>query len=198
MRNGLILLAVALAAGAAPASAQISNEQAVRTCRNEVRQNAARRFGTSDIQFRSSNVSNSAGYRDRVEGMFALPRGDREELHRFTCAVNFSNGDLRWVQVDPQVAREPRDFDRENSADRSVLSDDEALAVCRDAVRGRIASLGYHGIDFTTARVAGNGYNERVSGGAKADRGDFTTVFDFSCRLDPNTGSLRSVDVNSR
>src|SRR5437016_8475848 len=107
MHKSLILFAVALAAVAAPASAQITNDQAIRTCRNEVRQNAARRFGTSNIQFRSTNIGDYPGSRDRVDGTFALRRGyGREELHRFACAVNFADGNLRWVQVDPQVARD--------------------------------------------------------------------------------------------
>ena len=193
MRTTLTLIAL-LAAAMLPASARVTTAQAMRTCQDQVRSNAADRFGTLDIQIRSTNLVEQPDARDHITGTFTIsPRVDQEETHTFACSVNGATGELRWAQIDPQSsANSP-------AADRSAYTDTDAMNTCRDAVVNRIHDLGYAGVDVGSIRVDNTpGRNDWVLGEAHAGRGDHTARFDFTCRVNRYTGSLKSVDVNGR
>jgi hypothetical protein len=76
-------------------------EQAIRVCREEVRQRAFDRFGRADIVFRRINIDDNPGRNDWVIGTMEVNRGRRSELFRFACSVNFDNGRVRSAQIDP-------------------------------------------------------------------------------------------------
>lgn len=193
MRRALIVI-TALAAGMLPASARVTSAQAMRTCQDGVRSNAADRFGTLDIQIRSTNLVEQPDARDHITGTFTVsPSLDREETHTFACMVNSSTGELRWADIDPQST--VNSF----SADRSAYTDTDAMDACRDAVVGRIHDLGYAGVDVRSIRVDNSPErNDWVLGEADAGHGNRSAIFDFTCRVNRYTGSLRSVDVTGR
>ena len=76
-------------------------EQAIRVCQNEVRQRAFDRFGRADIVFRRTNIDDNPGRNDWVIGTIEVARGRRSDFFRFSCSVNFDNGRVRSVQIDP-------------------------------------------------------------------------------------------------
>ena len=73
-------------------------EQAIRACRDEVRNRARNDFGVRKIQFLDANVDNNPGRNDWVVGRFRAGRGDE---FRFSCSVNLASGHVRDVRIDP-------------------------------------------------------------------------------------------------
>ena len=193
MHRTLILVA-ALATAMLPASARVTTAQAMRTCQDQVRNNAADRFGSLDIQIRSTNLVEQPDARDHITGTFTVSRSvDQEETHTFACSINGSTGELAWAQIDPQSSANA------SSADRSAYTDSDAMNTCRDAVVNRIHDLGYAGVDVASIRVDNTPRrHDWVLGEANAGRGDHSARFDFTCRVNRDTGSLRSVDVTGR
>jgi hypothetical protein len=81
---------------------RFSTEDAVRACQQTVTQQAAQQYGARDLQFRRTMLDDNPGRRDSVLGTFSVRRGnDREQIFRFTCSVNFDNGQIRSAQIDP-------------------------------------------------------------------------------------------------
>jgi hypothetical protein len=76
-------------------------EQAIRVCQDGVRQRVFDRFGRADVVFRRTNIDDKPGRNDWVIGTIEVLRGRRSDLFQFSCSVNFDNGRVRSVQVDP-------------------------------------------------------------------------------------------------
>ena len=76
-------------------------EQAIRVCQDGVRQQAFDRFGRADVVFRRTNIDDNPGRNDWVIGTIEVRRGRRSDLFQFSCSVNFENGRVRSVQIDP-------------------------------------------------------------------------------------------------
>jgi len=163
-------------------------DQAVNICRDDVRQRAAQRFGTPNIQFQNMRVEDNPDRRDWVVGTFTTPRfGNRSRLHEFACSVNFDTGQVRWAQIDPENGR----F---GNADR-VLSSPDAVRNCESAVQSRVRQRGFRNVQFGRINVDDNpGRNDWVVGWVRADG----EQFDFSCRVNLNDGDVRSVDLTRR
>jgi hypothetical protein len=70
-----------------------------------------------------------------------------------------------------------------------------AVSSCQDAVNGRLCDRGYESVSINSIRMDPDG--DRVVGSA-AGRGYGSDAFDFSCRVDPRDGDVRSVDLNRR
>jgi len=87
----------------APYAGRFSTDDAIRECRNEVRERASYRFGTPYLSFENMRIDNNPGRRDWVLGTFTLRRDRR--LHEFACSVDFSSGRVRWAQIDPPNGR---------------------------------------------------------------------------------------------
>jgi hypothetical protein len=77
-----------------------TTDQAVRVCQDSVRDEARNRFGARDVQFLNTRMDDNAGRNDWVIGSFET-RGRYEDRHRFACSVNFDNGHVRSVEIDP-------------------------------------------------------------------------------------------------
>jgi hypothetical protein len=182
-----------------PQAYRFSREQAVDLCRNEVRERANRRFGT-DINFRNINIDDNGGRRDWVVGTFdTRDRYGRCDVYQFSCAVNFADGSLRSVNIDPYG---PANRGRSEASsgyserDRSAVSDDEAIGLCRDAVRARVQQDGFGYVEFGSTNIDDRaGWSDRVTGSARGSRGGRSDWYDFACRVNLNTGSVRSVDL---
>ena len=80
-------------------------QEVVQICRDEVRQQAANRFQSADINFRRVDADAGRG-RDWVFGVFDVHGHQRPEaVYQFSCSVNFGNGRVRSVDIDPWDGR---------------------------------------------------------------------------------------------
>lgn len=79
--------------------------EAIRLCREEVRNRAERDYNLSNIRINDIDMDNGRGRRDNVSGSLeGRRRGgrDRTERYSFDCEVNPSNGRVRSVNLRPQ------------------------------------------------------------------------------------------------
>jgi hypothetical protein len=75
---------------------RFTTEQAIRVCQDWVREQAGRRLGTSQIDFRRTVMDDKPGRDDWVLGNFAVARrGDRQDFYSFSCSVDFDSGRVR-------------------------------------------------------------------------------------------------------
>jgi hypothetical protein len=153
------------------------SQQAVNVCREAIREQAMDRFGTRDVDFGRINIDDNPGRRDWVVGTVGVRRGYGERQFPFSCSVNFDNGRVRTAQIDaPHTGYAGRD---------AVARE---MDTCRSAVSDRIGGR----VNFGSMNVDGDG--DMVRGRAWS-RG---RSFDFSCRVSPYSGEVRSVDVQRR
>src|SRR6266852_3619569 len=187
---------------------RISPDEQIRLCQDNVRQQAAQRFNTSDIEFRRTIVEDNRGRRDLIAGSFAIRNYgngnyDRPEAHRFSCAMNFNDGRIQSAQIDQQ---QPGSYQQRGSyngrdgyyGDRGASAasvDTEIARSCERAVSDRIRRDGYQRFSFGRMTMEND---ENVIGSVTADRGNYTDSFDFACAVVPTSGRVRSVQVNRR
>jgi len=78
------------------------DDRLIRLCEEDVRREAARRYGARDVSFRRVSAQDNPGPRDAIRGIVEVRRyGNRVEPYRYSCAVNFDSGRIRSVQLDP-------------------------------------------------------------------------------------------------
>src|SRR5260370_32312066 len=77
---------------------RFSADEAIGDCQQAVRQEAAQRFRTPNIVFRGTAFDSNR--RDAILGMVDVRQGNREEMYRFSCLVDFDNSRIRSVQFD--------------------------------------------------------------------------------------------------
>lgn len=186
---------------------RISTDEAIRVCQDAVRQEAAQRFNTSDIEFRRTSVEDNRGRRDMVAGIFVTRNNSngndnygrqngnsgRQNAHRFSCSMNFNNGRLQAVQIDQQ---QTGGSSAPLSGDRGVSSrNTQAMRSCERAVQDRVTRDGYQRLTFGQMN---SDSNNRLVGTATANRGNASDSFDFACSVNGNSGTVRSVEVNRR
>jgi hypothetical protein len=179
----------------APAG-RFSPDQAISVCRDEVKLRAAERFGTPDIEFRDMRLDDNPGRGDWIVGSFFLRRDrDRDQAHRFTCSVNFDNGQVRSVQIDQNGQDRDRGFTP--GPDRAGVRD--AVQTCRRAAEDRVRERGYRDVEFGRINVDDRpGRQDWVLGTLRAGRGGNWEPFEFSCRVDLRDGDVKSVDLTRR
>ena len=173
---------------------RFTTEQAVSVCQDAVRQQARTRFRGRDVEFRETRIDDNPGRNDWVIGMIDVLRGPRvpEEHLRFSCSVNFDNGQVRSVQLDPMGAGY-----RQGGPDREAIQ--RAVDTCQQAVKNRVQRDGYDRIEFQSIRMDDQpGRDDWVIGSVRADRGRGSESFNFSCSVNLRDGDVRSVDVTRR
>jgi hypothetical protein len=171
---------------------RFTTEQAVRSCQDAVRRQAADRFHTENISFRRTALDDNPGRQDWVTGLVDVRRGDeRDGLFRFSCLVNFASGELRSVQIDPvEPDRMPGRGDAGPSPSRVAMNS------CQKAVEDKIRGNGYQHVDFVSINVDDNpGRSDWIVGIARADMRFRSDTFKFSCSVDLRNGNVRSADV---
>lgn len=175
---------------------RISVDEAVRVCQDAVRQQAAERFNARNVVFQRTAIDDNPGRNDWVIGAIAVRRGGfgRDEIHRFSCSVNFDNGRVRSAEIDPGIDGRSGGFDNRNQP-----ASREAMQQCERAVRERVRRDGYDSVEIESMNVDDrNGRNDWIVGYARARRSNGFDTLDFSCAVDLGNGSLRSVDVRRR
>lgn len=177
-------------------------DDAVRTCQDAVRREAADHFQIRDLTFRSVAADNNSGNRDVVEGYFDATRGGfgRDEAFRFSCSVNFETGLVRSAQVEPDRQGSYRNNNgRYDSQNAYVSSSERALSGCRDAVEYRLANDGYANVTIDSIRADDrSGRRDWIIGNARAQSRRGRAGFRFSCSVDLRDGDVRTVDVQPR
>ena len=167
-------------------------EQAVDICRDAVRQQAMDRFHTSDIRFRRINLDENPGRNDWVVGVIDVRFGyDREEPYRFSCSVNFDTGRVRSAEIERL---------EERGGPGPGTSVTPGIESCQRAVEDRLRNDGYDRVSIREIRVDDRPDGaDRVLGLAEAEgRYRRPDTFDFSCTVNLERGTIRSVDVNRR
>jgi hypothetical protein len=183
MNSRLLLTVAAAAALALPAGAQTryTRDQAVRTCQDDIRQQATDRFGSDHINFQRLTTG-ASGW---IAGSIRVGDGPDAELHKFSCSANFNTGYVRSARIEGAPS---------GYAGRDVTA--SAMDRCRGAVSDRIRDQGYAGVQINSLNMAPDG--DRVRGFAQAQGNDRQQSFRFSCSVDPASGALRGVDLQVR
>jgi hypothetical protein len=169
------------------AGRRYTTEQAVRVCQDSVRQQAGGRFRQSAVEFLKTSLDDSPGRNDWVVGTLAVRRGERREIYRFSCSVNFDTGQVRSAEIQEVAERDDRD--RGDGRDR-------AMANCRRAVEDRMHNDGFNRIEFRSINIDDRpGRNDWIVGSVRAEGRNSAEFRDFSCSVDMRGGEVRSVDV---
>lgn len=175
-------------------SRRFTVEQAVSVCQDSVRAQAGDRFRGRRVEFLNTRIDDNPGRNDWVIGMIDVFRGPvAEERFRFSCSVNFDNGQVRSVQIDPVENR-----DRPSHR----FTTEQAVNVCQDSVRkqaeGRFRE---RRVEFVSTRIDDNpGRNDWVIGTIEVFRGrDFSEGrYRFSCSVNFDNGQVRSAEIEPR
>jgi hypothetical protein len=184
-------------------------EQAVNECQSAVRRQAGERFGERGIEFLDTRIDDNPGRNDWVVGMIDVLRGpNSRERFRFSCSVNFDNGQVRSAQIDPMVDRD-RGPDRgpDRGADRGPdraprgFTTEQAVKVCQDSVR-RQALNRFRGrrVEFLNTRIDDNpGRNDWVVGTLDVFSGRDMSEgrYRFSCSVNFDSGQVRSAQIDA-
>jgi hypothetical protein len=167
-------------------SRQFSTDQATRDCQDSVREQAARRFNGANLAFRTTTLDDRPGRRDWVVGTFDLRGRGQPESYRFSCSVNLDSGQIRSAEIEPM---------QDGRGNRPGYSSRQSQA-CERAVSDRVRRDGYSNIKIESAET-GDGRSDSIVGNVRADRGDRSDWFNFSCSLDRNM-TVRSLDLTRR
>jgi hypothetical protein len=78
-------------------------EQAVDVCKDSVRRLAAERYRGRRVEFLNTRIDDNPGRNDWVVGVIDIFRGREgwEGRYRFSCSVNFDNGQVRSADIEP-------------------------------------------------------------------------------------------------
>ncbi len=165
---------------------------AVRTCQQAVRERAIRQFRPHSIEFLDTRMDDNPGRNDWVIGRLDVLHGpgQPEERLSFSCSVNFNNGRVRSVNLERATGRYP------HNEEGRWYGNDRVFNVCEQAVEQRIRQDGYNRVDILSTRTDDNpGRRDWIVGNARANRGRNDELFTYSCSVDFNRGTVRSVDV---
>jgi hypothetical protein len=172
-----------------------SPEDAIRVCEEGVREQAGSRLGTGNSEFRSARIDNAPGRQDWVVGTFAFFGRNRDEVvYRFSCSVDFAAARVLSAQFeqaggDAYAAAPPR----------IPSAADAAVRTCHDAVQDRLERSNYVNLSFVSIDTDPRPYrNDWVVGNVRAERGNRPARLDVACRINLNTGSVRTVNVTRR
>jgi hypothetical protein len=171
-----------------------TREQAIRACQDNVSDQARDRWRGGSVTFRRIDIDDNPGRNDWVVGTLAVRlRGDREEVYRFSCSVDFRSGSIRSARIEDAGGdggyRPP---------DGGGGSNRRAIESCQRAVEQRLRRDGYDRVDFRAINVDGRpGRGEWIVGDAVA-MGRNRDAFDFSCQVNFGSGDIRNVDVRRR
>ncbi len=90
--------------GADRMSRSFTTEQAVNVCQDSVRRQAGDRFRGRRVEFLNTRIDDNPGRNDWVIGTIDVIRGRdvSEGRYKFSCSVNFDNGQVRSAQIDPR------------------------------------------------------------------------------------------------
>jgi hypothetical protein len=181
------------------AGGRFTTEQAVNTCQDAVRRQAGERFRGRGVEFLNTRIDDNPGRNDWVVGMIDVQRAQYgQERFRFSCSVNFDNGQVRSVQIEPMAEN-----DRDRGHDRAPrFTTEQAVSVCQDSIRQQALNR-FRGrrVEFLNTRIDDNpGRNDWVVGMIDVIRGQDRTEgrYKFSCSVNFDNGQVRSAQIDPR
>ena len=80
-------------------------DEAIGVCRQEILDQAARRFRTQDLRIRRISIDDRPGRNDWVAGVIEVGHGWRSTAFGFSCSVNFDTGRVRSADIDGRTIR---------------------------------------------------------------------------------------------
>jgi hypothetical protein len=182
-----------------PASARIAGEDALKVCRDHIRQGASARFGSTNIVFRNTNLNETEDAEDRVSGTLLATGNGSSGIHKFDCSVDADNANLRWARIDSRNAKASEvSGTSATHAGGDGYTEAELMDMCRTAVRGKIYDHGYIRTKFNTVSAEkSEGPTYLVSGRATGETGGHEALYEFSCRVNRATGAVEAVELNA-
>jgi hypothetical protein len=167
-----------------------SPNDAARACQDAVRERASQQFGLRDIDFGGAATDDNPGRNDTIMGFFEVRRGNDRDTYQFSCSVDLANGRVRGVEVS-------RGRDTERADGRSGR--DGAISACLRAAEQRIQRDGYRNVQFGLLN-ADNRRDGGIAGTATGQRGNNGRSYNFEvrCSVNPDNGSIRSLQGNRR
>ena len=184
-----------------PPPPQFTTEDAIRTCQDNIRDQARARFRGVDINFRRVQLDDNPGRRDWIVGSFEVRRGGFErdrppEVFRFSCSVDFQSGRIRSADIqDGDNGR--GDGGRPGGGGPSSVA--MATQNCQRSVEDRLGRDGFGRAEFLSINVDDQpGRRDWIVGNVRASSRDGGQSFRFSCSVNLDTGDVRSVDVRPR
>jgi hypothetical protein len=193
------------------ATVRFTTEQAVNACQDAIRGRAQERFGRRGVEFLNTRIDDNPGRNDWVVGMIDVHHDQYgQERFRFSCSVNFDNGQVRSAQIEPTAERDRDRGDRDrldrdrapNPAPAPRFTTEQAVSVCQDSVRQQ-AQDRFRGrrVEFLNTRIDDNpGRNDFVIGMVDVIRGRNMSEgrYKFSCSVNFDTGEVRSAQIDPR
>jgi hypothetical protein len=174
-----------------PGRRRYTTEQALRVCEDSVRDEARQRFGGGNVEFLEGRLDDNPGRNDWIVGRIQLRNRGQQEQMRYSCSVDFDNGRVRSVAIDPMNGGGWRGG--------SNAGAERAIEICQRAVEERVRRDGFGRVEFTSTRMDDQpGRNDWVLGTVRGHRGPNFDTFSFSCSVDLRNGDVRSVDVRRR
>jgi hypothetical protein len=113
------------------------------------------------------------------------------------AVVHMANSDFGDQLYTFDVFWRPERVYQSTDADRMII-DDDSVQSCRTAAENRIRDDGYRDIRFGSVSKEMRGANDLVMGTASASRTYGPESFSFSCRVDPDDGHVRRLDLTRR
>lgn len=200
----VLVLFIGLSATIVPASARIAAEDALKMCREQIRQGASARFGSTNIVFRNTNLNESEDAADRISGTLLATGNGSSGIHKFDCSVDVDTANLRWARIDSRNAAAsatptlPATGATAAPAGGAGYTDGELMDMCRTAVRNKVYDHGYLRTKFSTISAEKKeGPTYLVSGRATGESGGHEAFYEFSCRVNRATGAIESVELNA-
>ncbi len=172
----------------------------VSSCESAVRHQVNRQFMTGAHDFAINTVNQNYGRNDFVSGTFFLTR-DHAHLnpYQFTCRLNDTNGHVRTVAIGPSAtAYVPPAVTSSGAASRVMTNQQIDLNNCQGAVDQNLHDRGYNTVQINSINQETGPRRDYISGSVSAMNGYGTSSFGFSCRVNLNTGNVKSVDVFQR
>ncbi len=172
---------------------RFGTEESARACQQAVREQASSRFGGAELAFRTTAQDDHPGRRDWVVGTFEVRNRGRGETYRFSCSVDFDAGRIRSVDIESRQSGR----DSYGPGDRTALS--QQVQSCERALSDRVRRDGYTTIDIEPIRAdTRRERSDLIVGTLRANRRDGSDSFNFSCSLNPDGITVRSIDLRRR
>ncbi len=170
----------------------ISADEAIRACVDTIRHQGVERFHVPVVDFHNARLDDNPGRNDWVIGELEVhPGGRPAEVHRFSCSVDLTTGELRSAQIEGEPPPMPG---------RAALSPNSpAIPACTFAVQKRLQREGYRRVSVGQMQVDNRpGTDDWIGGVATAERRGQEDRYEFSCSVDLRRGTVRSVDLRPR
>ncbi len=182
----------------------VSTEQAMDLCREQVRVRGERDYGLRSIEITSAGVDSSQARRGWIAGTFTergavYRRRGASASYRFNCDVDYSSGQVRALEILRADGSAVQALSSSSSAAAggAAYDQNQVFRACQDAVVARTNRDGYQNVNFSSTAMDPN-RNGRVVGAFTATRGPVTDTFDFSCSMDLSAARVLNLELSRR